>query len=83
MEVQFTPDQERQLSELAGNAGLPVPELVRDVVADYLRDVAGLRNTLESRLEDIESGRVAPIDGEAFFESLRLREQRLLDSKSK
>ncbi len=83
MEVQFTPDQERQLSELAGNAGMPIPDLVRDVVADYLQDVAVLRQTLESRLEDVESGRVAPIDGEAFFEGLRLRELRLLDPETK
>jgi hypothetical protein len=33
---------------------------------------------LDTRYDDIKSGRVKPIDGEAFFDSLREREDELL-----
>jgi hypothetical protein len=33
---------------------------------------------LDSRYDDVKSGRVKPIDGEAFFETLRQREDELL-----
>jgi hypothetical protein len=32
------------------------------------------RSTLDSRYNEIQSGRVKPIDGETFFEGLRRRE---------
>ncbi|MGA3053367.1 MAG: hypothetical protein ABSD63_04105 [Candidatus Korobacteraceae bacterium] len=44
---------------------------------------AGLRGMLDSRYDDIKSGRVKPIDGEAFFETLRQREDELLKQCSK
>jgi hypothetical protein len=37
---------------------------------------------LDSRYDDIKSGRVMPVDGEAFFESLRQREDELLKNRS-
>jgi hypothetical protein len=32
---------------------------------------------LDSRYDDLKSGRVKPVDGEAFFESLRQRENEI------
>ncbi len=46
-----------------------------------LAEITG-REMLDSRYDDIKSGRVKPIDGEAFFESLRLREEELLNPRS-
>ena len=46
-------------------------------MAAYLIEVAGLRNLLDNRYDDIKSGRVKPVDGEAFFEDLRQRESDL------
>jgi len=37
-----------------------------------------LRQTLDRRYDDLECGRVQPVDGEAFFETLRQREEELL-----
>jgi len=37
---------------------------------------------LDGRYDDIKSGRVKPVDGEAFFESLRQREDELLKNRS-
>jgi hypothetical protein len=36
---------------------------------------------LDGRYEDLKSGRVKPIEGEAFFEDLRQREVQLLDPR--
>ena len=49
-----------------------------DAMAGYLAEVAEVRQMLDGRYDDLKSGRVKPIDGEEFFESLRRREEDLL-----
>jgi predicted transcriptional regulator len=83
MEVHFAPDLQAKLDKLANETGRPTPELVEDVVAGYVDEVAQTREMLDSRYDDLKSGRVKPIDGEAFFESLRQREDKLLSSSSR
>ena len=51
---------------------------MQDVVAGYVDELAGVREMLDSRYDDLKSGRVKPIDGEAFFEQLREREEERL-----
>jgi len=43
-----------------------------------LQGVAEVRNLLDRRYDDIESGRIKAIDGEAFFERLKQRGDELL-----
>ena len=50
----------------------------RKIMTDYLEAWAGVREMLDRRYDDLKSGRVKPIDGEAFFESLSQREDSLL-----
>jgi predicted transcriptional regulator len=78
MEVRLKPETELRLNELASKSGRPADALVEEAMAGYLEEIADVRNTLDGRYDDIISGRVKPIDGEAFFESLRLREEELL-----
>lgn len=78
MEVRFRPEVQKKLNELSLQTGQPAGELVEDVMAGYLEGVAELRSMVESRYHDLKSGRVAAIDGEAFFESLRQREEELV-----
>jgi hypothetical protein len=78
MEVHFTPELEKELTDLASQAGRPPDDLVQDVVAGYVAEVAEVRGMLDSRYDDLKSGRVKPIDGEAFFERLRQREAELI-----
>ena len=53
--------------------------LVEDATAAYVDGIApNAREMLNSRYDDLKSGRVKPIDGEEFFESLRRREDALL-----
>jgi predicted transcriptional regulator len=59
MEVQFTPDLEARLAERAARQCLSPDELVRDVVAKYLRD--------EDRfVEAVRRGEAALDRGEAL-----------------
>ena len=78
MELHLTPDIEAKLHALVTETGRAADEFVQDALAGYLEELADVRGMLDSRYDDIKSGRVKPIDGEAFFESLRQREKALL-----
>jgi predicted transcriptional regulator len=82
MEVRLKPETESRLQELAAQTGRAPDELVEDAMAGYLQELAQTRQMLDSRYDDIKSGRVKPIDGDAFFESLRQREEELLKRRS-
>ena len=82
MEVRLKPETESRLIELAARSGRAPDELVEDAMAAYLTEVAELRSVLDSRYDDIKSGRVKPVDGEAFFEDLRRRESQLAKPRS-
>jgi|SRR6266508_1944735 hypothetical protein len=82
MEVHFTPDVEAKLHALATETGRGVDEVVQDALAGYFEELAEVRGMLDSRYDDIKSGQVKPVDGEAFFESLRQREEALLKKHS-
>jgi hypothetical protein len=78
MEVHFKPETETRLIELAAKSGRAPGDLVEDAMAGYLEELADMRGTLDSRYDDIKSGRAKPIDGEAFFEGLRQREEDMI-----
>src|SRR5271169_4613465 len=82
MEVHLKPETESRLQELATITGRAPDELVEDAMAGYLQELAQTREMLDGRYDDIKSGRVKPIDGETFFESLRKREEELLNQRS-
>lgn len=82
MEVQFTPDVQAKLDKLAIDTGRAPGELVEGVIAGYFDELAQAREMLSSRYDDLKSGKVKPIDGEEFFESLRRREEDLLNKQS-
>jgi len=77
MEVHLKPETESRLNELASRSGRPADELVEDAMAAYLTEVAETRAMLDSRYDDLKSGRVQPLDGESFFEDIRRRENDL------
>lgn len=78
MEVHFKPETESRLSDLAAKSGRAAADLVEDALAGYLAEVGELREMLDGRYDEIKSGRVKPLDGEAFFEGLSRRESELL-----
>jgi hypothetical protein len=71
MEVHFKPETESRLNELASQSGRATDELVEDALAGYLKEVGEVRAMLDSRYDDIKSGRLQAIDGEEAFARLR------------
>jgi hypothetical protein len=70
MEVHFTPDLERKLIDLAGQSGRATDELLQDALAGYFEELGKTRDMLNSRYDELKSGRVKPIAGdevEAYF----------------
>ncbi len=70
MEVHFTPELQQKLNDLAALTGRPTSELVQDAVAGLVDELATTRDMLDSRYDDIKSGRVTLIDGEEAFARL-------------
>ena len=71
MELNLRPETESRIHELAAQTGRPANELVEDAMAGYLQELAQTREMLDSRYDDLKSGRVKPRDGEEAFAALR------------
>lgn len=70
MEVHFTPEMEKKLTDFAAETERSVDDLIEDAMAGYFDEVRQIRETLDSRYDDLKSGRVKPIPGdevEAYF----------------
>ena len=81
MEVHFAPELQAKIDQLLSETGYTPDQLVEDAMAGYVPELAKTREMLNSRYDDLKSGKVKPIDGEAFFESLRKREDELLNKQ--
>lgn len=82
MEVHFTLEVEARLNQLATETGRGKNELVQDAVAGYFDELAQTREMFDSRCDDIKSGRVKPIDGEAALARLREKSEARRNSRS-
>jgi predicted transcriptional regulator len=70
MEVHFTPDVQAKLEQVARDSGRRSEEVIEDALTGYFDELRCKRDMLDRRYDDLESGRVAPIDGEEAFRSL-------------
>jgi hypothetical protein len=77
MEVHFAPDLQAKIDQLVIETGRTPDKLIEDAMVGYVAELAETREMLNSRYDDLKSGTVKPVDGEAFFESLRKREDEL------
>ena len=73
MEVHFTPELEKKLTDLAALSGMPAGELVQDAVAGLVDELADTRAMLDRRYDDIKSGKVKLIPGEEACAKLHER----------
>ena len=71
MEVNFRPETESRLQELASKSGRPPSDLIEDAMAGYLQELSEVRTMLDGCYDDLKSGRVKPMDGEEAFAKLR------------
>jgi predicted transcriptional regulator len=82
MEVQFTPDVQAKLDQMARDTGRRSDELVQDAVSGLFDELAFTRDMLERRYRDLETGLVQPIDGEEAYRRLMAKtEERRRRSK--
>jgi predicted DNA-binding protein len=71
MEVHFTPEIQARLDRLAAESGRSKDELVQDAMPGYLDELERTREMLDSRYDDLKSGKVKPISGEEVIARLR------------
>lgn len=81
MEVHLKSETESRLSGLASQSGRTTDDLVEDALAGYLAEVAEVRELIDGRYDELKGKKVKPLDGEAFFDDLRLREDELLKKR--
>jgi hypothetical protein len=70
MEVHFGPELQAKIDQLVIETGCPVEKFIEDALAGYVPELAQTREMLDSRYDDLKSGRVKPIPGdevEAYF----------------
>ena len=58
MEVNFRPETESRLQELAQQTGRAPNDLIEDAMAGYLKELRETREMLDARYDDLKSGRV-------------------------
>mgnify|MGYP001424816052 CR=1 FL=1 len=71
MEVHSSADLKAKLDEWATETGRPADELVEEAMAGYFDELARVRGMLDSRYDELKSGRVQPIDGAEALTRLR------------
>jgi len=70
MEVHFAPELQAKIDQWVMETGLPVEKLIEDALAGYAAELAQKREMLDSRYDDLKSGKVKPIPGDevkAYF----------------
>ncbi len=75
MEVQLTPETQQKLNALAAQSGRRTDDLVEDAMAGYLDEVVQVRVMLDSRYDDLKSGRVKPISRDEIVAHFREKSQ--------
>ena len=76
MEVHVTPETAKKLKDLAATSGRAPDDIIEDALAGYLEEVTSVRKTIDSRYDDLKSGRVKPVDGEEVLKQLREKSKR-------
>lgn len=75
MEVNFRPETESRLQELAQQTGRAPNDLIEDAMAGYLKELSETGEMLDARYDDLKSGRVMAVDGGAAFTALRRKSE--------
>ncbi|HLX43111.1 MAG TPA: hypothetical protein VKR43_06740 [Bryobacteraceae bacterium] len=61
MEVHFAPELQAKIDQLVIETGRAPGQLVEDAMAGYVAELLETREMLDSRYDDLKSGRVKPI----------------------
>jgi hypothetical protein len=75
MEVNFAPDVQAKLEQLAIDTGRPADQLLQDAVNGLFDELAYTRELLNRRYDELASGAAPAIDGEEAYRRLMERTQ--------
>ena len=65
MQVQFdNPELQAKVEQWVSETGRPAEELVEDAMTGYFEELNRVRSTIDSRYDDIKSGKVKLIPGD-------------------
>jgi hypothetical protein len=81
MEVHFAPELQAKLDQWVKETGRPVEEFIEDAFAGYTPELAQTREMLDSRYDDLKSGRVKPIPGDEVIAHLREKSAKLRSTR--
>jgi hypothetical protein len=74
MQMHFTnPELLAKLEQWAAQTGRPAEELIEDVMAGYFDELAEMRQTLDTRYDDVKSGKVKLIPVEEVRAHFRVK----------
>jgi predicted transcriptional regulator len=73
MEVHVKPEVQAKLEQMVRESGRPSDELVEDAINGYFDELAYTREMLDSRYDDLESGRVKLVSGDEVKARLRAK----------
>jgi hypothetical protein len=71
MEVHFAPELQAKIDQLVIETGRAPGELVEDAMAGYVTELLETREMLDSRYDDLKSGRVRPISRDEVIAHFR------------
>jgi hypothetical protein len=71
MEVHFAPELQAKIDQLVIETGRAPDKLVEDAMAGYVAELMETRETLNSRYDDLKSGRVKPISRDEVLTHFR------------
>jgi len=71
--VRLGPELQAEFDRLVRETGCAPEKLIEDALAGYVQELAARREMLDSRYDDLKSGRVKPIPGDEV--AARLREK--------
>lgn len=73
------PDLQAKIDRWVSETGRPADELLKDALAGYLAETGEVREMLDRRYDDIQSGRVTLIDGEDVRREMKAKNQALCE----
>jgi predicted DNA-binding protein len=73
MELHLEPELAAKVERWSAETGRPPGDLVEDVIAGYFREIEDLQTLLDSRYDEIASGKVQLVDGAEAYRLLKER----------
>jgi len=75
MEVDFSPEVQAKLDQMARDAGKQPTDVIEDAVVGLFDELSYMREMLNRRYDEMESGKVQGIDGEEAYHRLMEKTQ--------